>query len=649
MTAVATGPSFEGARAWLNIDRPLDFAELRGQLVILDFWTYCCVNCMHVLPVLRALEETFAAEPLVVIGVHSAKFETEASPEQIQRAIERYGIHHPVVVDTDMTLWRRFGVSSWPTLVIITPDGRIAGHAPGEPQLGSLQSFVRDTLAEARAAGTLAAAPLTLGAGPAAATGPLAYPGKAIAARDGRLIIADSQHHRVVVLGEDGAFRDQIGSGLQGLVEGPFEAVALDDPQGLFLDGDLLYIADARAHVICEADLAARTLRVVAGTGELGESPLGTPEPALEKALRSPWDVWKKDEFVLFASAGTHQLGVLDLVRGRVSVLAGSGREALVDGPAERAALAQPSALALDGGVLWFADSETSALRGLALAPMEVGTVVGAGLFDFGDQDGATSEARFQHCLGVTSLPDHSVVVADTYNHKLRRVDLENARVTTLYGGPDAPLPLDEPGGVHAVGDRLLVADTNHSRILWIGLDGSAREVVPTGVPPARRGVVPRERRAAAAAASAAAAAAAQLVAATLDLPADLAELAPGGHALTLRLLAPAGFKLAEGAPWRVAIEVSRRSDLCAFDPEQHTGTVSGGALAVTLALTAQAAPQPVRGEWLLTLDAVICSAGDAAACFPVARRVRLLPWLGAVTEGAHTHTLDLALPAPRT
>ena len=120
-------PELEGGRGWLNTDRPLSIAGLRGKVVLLDFWTYGCVNCMHVIPDLRALEEKYSRQ-LVVIGVHSAKFENERDTENIRHIVLRYGLEHPVVNDADFRIWRAYTVRAWPTLVLIDADGYIVGH-----------------------------------------------------------------------------------------------------------------------------------------------------------------------------------------------------------------------------------------------------------------------------------------------------------------------------------------------------------------------------------------------------------------------------------------------------------------------------------------------------------------------------------------
>ncbi len=364
-------PELSGAVAWLNTDHPIKITELRGQVVILDFWTYGCINCMHVLPVLRNLEEAYAGQPLEVIGVHSAKFENEKAPDRVRAAVERYGITHPVAVDSEMAIWDHYGVRAWPTLVVIRPDGRVAQVLPGEVSFEQLNGLVRELLKEAKAGGKLASGPALPHHAQVLATGELAYPGKVIAAPDGRLFISDSRNHRVLITAGDGRVLDQIGSGKQGRKDGSFEAAELDDPQGMALSGDLLYLADARGYAVLKIDLRQRDVSTLAGTGRLGARPLDQPVKATSLDLRSPWDVALQGSKLWVAMAGSHQIGVIDLARGTIARFAGSGREDIRDGSADEAAFAQPSGLSFsgDGKTLFVADSRSSGC-GPSMSPL---------------------------------------------------------------------------------------------------------------------------------------------------------------------------------------------------------------------------------------------------------------------------------------
>lgn len=617
-------PEFPEGFEWIGTPRPLRLRELRGQVVVLDFWTYCCINCMHVLPVLAALEKRRKDDPLVVIGVHSAKFDAETETARIREAMARHGVGHPVLVDRGHRVWRDYTVRSWPTLVVIRPDGVIAATAPGEADFEALDAFVGQVIADAREDGTLAATPFRIDALPAEAPGPLAYPGKVAALSGGRLAVSDSGHHRVLVLDADGDVETVIGSGDGGLVDGVFATAQLQDPQGLAYDADtgVLFIADRGNHALREADLGRGLVRTTAGTGSLGRGIPRTSVPAREMPLRSPWDVALAGDFVLVAMAGTHQIWAISRIDETISILAGSGREGIGDGLFATAAFAQPSGLALDGPRLFVADSETSAVRYLDLAKGEVGTLVGTGLFDFGDADGPPAVARLQHPVGI-AVGAAGLLVADTFNDKIRHVDRETGEVRTWFAA-DADLRLAEPGGLCQLPDgRVVVADTNHHRLVEVSADGRTARVLPVRIE----------------AAGAAAAEGAGAAGPAFTLPA--AVIAPGDVTLRLRLEPAAGFDLAEGS--RVSLGIESSPPLAA--PVEDQGfEVSGRRRGVPVLLKGQADTEgPARGSIDVRLDAVVCSHGDAAACLPVQRNYRI-PFRVAASAPA---AVDVALPLP--
>src|SRR5882672_8677767 len=475
-------PELPSGFAWLNTDRPLTFAtELQGQVVLLDFWTYCCINCMHVLPDLAYLEHKYKDQPFTVIGVHSAKFTNEGQRQTVRAAVGRYEIAHPVIIDENMRLWSEYAVRSWPTLVLVGSDRRIVGAVAGEGNREALDKAIAATLEEGRARGDLAQGPLHIERERSvrAATG-LAFPGKVLAdPQGGRLFIADSNHNRIVVA----TLPDRDGrSKLIRAIEGGF-----NHPQGLALSGETLYVADTENHMIRTIDLGSGEVRTIAGTGVQSYDRSGGKR-GTQQALNSPWDLAIEGSTLYIAMAGPHQIWRLDLPMGLARAFVGSGRENIVDGPAEAAALAQPSGLALAGNYLYFADSEVSAVRRVDLAEEKVETLIGRGLFDFGDRDGDFDAARLQHPLGVAAWRNR-ILVADTYNHKVKEIDVAGRTIKTLAGDGrpgterEGRLALFEPGGLHAADDLLYIADTNNHRVVRLNLvDGSWREVVIDGL-----------------------------------------------------------------------------------------------------------------------------------------------------------------------
>ncbi|MSR57887.1 MAG: redoxin domain-containing protein [Planctomycetaceae bacterium] len=479
-------PDLDGGNGWLNTDGEITMRDLRGKVVLLDFWTFCCINCMHVLPDLKYLEQKYGKQ-LVVIGVHSAKFENEKETENIRRAIMRYDIEHPVINDSDMTIWRKFGVNSWPTLVLIDPEGEYCGYISGEGHREALEQVLDKLIAFHKRKGTLDESPVKfdLERGKAAPTA-LRFPGKLLADEAGRrLFISDSNHNRIVIASLDGRLLDAIGSGVIGAENGAYDRASFDHPQGLALVGETLYVADTENHLIRAVDLEKKQVTTLAGTGKQA-SERRAGGALLRTALNSPWDLVALDGKLYVAMAGPHQIWVADLKKRHIEPYAGSGREDILNGPLAEAALAQPSGMATDGKFLYVVDSEGSALRQVPLDRKgEVTTLIGTSdlpngrcLFEFGDQDGVGSEARLQHPLGV-AFANGALYVADSYNHKIKRVDLSQRSVKTFVGDgqpgdQDDPPRFSEPAGLSVAGGTLYIADTNNHRIRTVDLKSGA-------------------------------------------------------------------------------------------------------------------------------------------------------------------------------
>jgi thiol-disulfide isomerase/thioredoxin len=442
-------------------------ADLRGRVLLLDFWTFCCINCLHVLDELRPLAREFA-DVLVTVGVHSPKFAHEADPAALADAVQRYGVHHPVLDDPELATWQAYAVKAWPTLVVVDPEGYVVHVAAGEGHVDALRRVLAELVAEHEAKGTL-----HRGEGPYVPPPPpatdLRFPGKVALTPVGTLLVADSGQHSLVELATDAeTVLRRIGRGERGRDDGGPETATFAEPGGLAVlpsevadaVGYDVVVADTVNHLLRGVRLADGTVRTVAGTGAQWRAG-ATAGPALEVDLSSPWDAvwWPPAGGVVIAMAGNHTLGLFDPLTGRVSRFAGTTVEGLADGPAEEAFFAQPSGLAAAGDRLWLADAETSGLRWVQPVGdgFAVRTAVGTGLFDFGHRDGPAGQALLQHPLGVTTLPDGSVAICDTYNGAVRRYDPRTDEVSTLAGDvaePSAAVVLD--------GQLVVVASAAH-------------------------------------------------------------------------------------------------------------------------------------------------------------------------------------------
>ena len=456
-------------RGWLNTGgRQLSLKDLRGKIVLLDFWTFCCINCLHVLDELRPIEEKYA-DVLVVIGVHSPKFAHERDPEALAAAVERYGVAHPVLDDPEMTTWQQYTAKAWPTLSVVDPEGYLVASMAGEGHAEGLSRLLDELIELHELKGTL-----HRGDGPYVPPEqpptPLRFPGKAILTPDSTILVSDSAQHSIVELAADGeTVVRRIGSGQRGRADGEPAVASFSEPQGLCLlpphtaeiAGYDLVVADTVNHLLRGVRLADGEVTTIAGTGKPWRSTVDDhSHDARAIDLSSPWDVAWYDGRLIIAMAGIHQLWWFDPVKRTAGMYAGTTVEALRDGPLPDVWFAQPSGLSVsaDGTRLWIADSEASALRYVEAGVLY--TVAGQGLFDFGHVDGPAGQALFQHPLGVCALPDGSVLVADTYNGAIRRYEPVTDEVSTVA------TELAEPSDVLIVDGAAVVVESAAHRLV---------------------------------------------------------------------------------------------------------------------------------------------------------------------------------------
>jgi thiol-disulfide isomerase/thioredoxin len=483
-------------RGWLNTGgKALRLADLRGRFVLLDFWTFCCVNCLHVLDELRPLEDEFH-DVLVTIGVHSPKFEHEADPDALRAAVQRYDVTHPVLDDPHLATWSAYAARAWPTLVLIDPEGYVVAQLSGEGHAHGLRTLLTELVAEHDAKGTLRRGDSVYVPHAEEETA-LRFPGKVVALPGGGFLVSDTSHHQLVELEDDlTTERRRIGSGTRGSGDGDPNTATFSEPQGLaVLPGAVaaevgydVVVADSVNHCLRGVRLTDGHVTTVAGTGEQLRT-RNAGGPALEQPLSTPWDaVWMPGEgedgegALVVAMAGVHQLWTFVPARkprdGVIAVLAGTTEEGLRDGPVEEATLAQTSGLLrASDDTLWFVDSETSSLRRLSAEPdgaCRIDTVIGTGLFDFGHVDGPAVDARLQHPLGLGELPDGSIAIADTYNGAIRRYDRATGEVTTLMTG------LGEPSDVivdPADPSSMVVVESTAHRLARLPIPPAAQRV----------------------------------------------------------------------------------------------------------------------------------------------------------------------------
>ena len=420
---------------------------------------------------MRKLEKKYANE-IAVVGVHSAKFPNEKDSVNLDYAVRRYELEHPVINDAEFQVWQQYSCRAWPTLMFIDPQGNVIGKHEGEMTFEAFDGLISQMVSEFEAEGVLDHQSLPPTFQKSDDTD-LSFPGKVLAdGRENRLFIADTNHNRILITSLDGSVTQVIGSGEETLTDGDFASCAFNHPQGVAMDGETLYVADTENHAIRKVDLAAGTLETIAGTGEQGHTRDGR-RPGRTMELSSPFDLLHHNGIIYIAMAGLHQLWSLDLGTGMIGPFAGNGKEHITDGPLGSAELAQPCGITTDGLKLFFADSETSSVRSADIDPAgSVRTIVGLDLFVFGDADGSDHHVRLQHPIGIAHY-DGVLYITDTYNHKIKRV-LPATRSAFTVLGTGAPGHVDgagdqaqffEPSGISFANGKMYIADTNNHAI----------------------------------------------------------------------------------------------------------------------------------------------------------------------------------------
>jgi sugar lactone lactonase YvrE/thiol-disulfide isomerase/thioredoxin len=599
--ATLYAPDLPRGFPWINTPRPLTLRELRGRLVLVHFWCSSSVECTQMLPMLRAFEERHRNDPVVVIGVHSARLDGEREIERVEDAVRRHDIRHPVLVDSDLQVWRAYGVEQWPTIAVVRPDSTLATVAPGEPSVEALERFLREELRRGRDKAQLTEVPLQYLAEPAPPCGPLSFPGGVAVSRHGRVAVSDTANHRVLVFDAAGDLALIAGSGDDGHVDGAVGEARLSEPKGLAFDGDgrVLFVADPGNHTVRRIDLDAGRVTTLAGTGALGEAALRPRQryAGAATALRSPTGVALGDGSLFISLAGSHQVATVDARSGELALLAGTGEVSCVDGGIDAATFGQPTGLSLSGRSLFVADAENSAVRRVDLDLGAVDTIVGSGAFDFGYEDGPRSRALLQRCLDVAALPDgNTLLVADAYNGRLRLVSIETGDTTTLPTA-SGDLGLRDPGAlcIHPTRGTALVVDTAHHRIIEVGLDGKSARVVELGpVPDVPRGLP--------------AGAPPVWLAASLAHPISLRD---GDTTIAVRVRAADGCALAADGITTGTAEVTRRGELLALRSERLTAASSAP---LTLAVRVARTTAPTDAEILLSLELPLAPGGPRAS-----------------------------------
>jgi len=472
-----TAPALPGTLQWINTDAPLRLADLRGKIVLLNFWTAGCINCSHVLEDMQYLESKYR-DNLVVISIHSPKFPRDKDVDSVVKAVNRYHIKHPVAHDAIKRVWTKYGIKAWPSFVFIDAEGYVIGSLRGEGRRRQLDALVKQYIevAEQKDIVSLVHVPIRPNREP---VNILSFPGQ-VCATMSHFYVSDSGHNRVLEVNHYGRVTRVFGSGGAGLLDGFGRNSAFNNPQGLLLINDFLYVADTGNHSIRRINVTSEEVLTIAGDGKIGRYKERYFSDPLNVQLNSPWDLSYHKGELYISMTGVHQIWKMDLTENLLQVFTGTGQEDLIDGRTDVAAFAQPSGMTAGDQCIYVIDAESSSVRKIRLPDGQVSTLLGKGLFVFGDENGGLSNALLQHPLSICHDANNALLyIADTYNSKIKLIDLKLNGITTL----DAGEGLNEPSGISLSGNSLWIANTNEHEIRKIDLITREVEVIDINEP----------------------------------------------------------------------------------------------------------------------------------------------------------------------
>jgi DNA-binding beta-propeller fold protein YncE len=459
---------------WLNSSSPISLSKLKGKIVLLYFWNYSNINSFQSLQKLKKLEKKYSKE-LFIIGIHTGKFSYEKEIETLQHSILKLEINFPVVHDPELKVMSSYLIQTFPSFVLINPIGKVLGKHTGEDFYSVFEQVILNTINEFEKKNLLNRTSIELELEKDKLPDTvLSYPSKIILNEKGNEIyISDTNHNRILRI-DIGTRKilDIIGSGQNGFEDGLFKDAKLNQPRGIYLKENYLYIADTNNHSIRRADINSKKLITLAGNGEqaIGFNGIGKGRQA---SFHSPWDLVEYKNKLYITTSGSHQIWSLDLNSLETENFAGSGRENLFDEKLTLSALARPSGITRDETKLYFTDSGVSAIRLAEIKKEgEIKTLLGKGLFEFGDVDGNPHEARLQFPLGL-HYNSFKLYIADSFNHKIKFYDIDKKEVYTLSGtGKPSQVVstlsesgYNEPSSLFSFKNLLYIADTNNHSI----------------------------------------------------------------------------------------------------------------------------------------------------------------------------------------
>ncbi len=465
----------EDKQKWFNVERPLTVEDFKDRVILLDFWTYACVNCIQALPEIKKIEKEFGNK-LLIIGIHSGKFDNEKDVAAIRKAIVKYDINYPVLHDPDLKIWNNFALKSWPTFIVINPHGNIEKIVVGEDNLGKIRKNIRKLASRFKYEINRDPVPLALEKNNIIGN-VLTFPTKIEYAANFSyktrkipvLFISNSGANSIIASSLTGETVLKIGSGKEGFEDGSLGVASFSKPRGLLFDGKKLYVADSGNNALRMVDFENGMVSTLVGSGKKGKIISDSYMEAKNVDLASPNDIafFPNKDVIAIANTGSNQILGYNIDKKTIAVLAGNGAAGMAQNT-----LAEPSALAPYQDRLYFLDAASSSLRVLDKNG-SIKTLVGQGVNKFGNKNGDKEVALMQHPIGLM-VDDTGAYIADSFNHIIRKYSFSTNKISDLIGnhkkgdalGSASATELDEPDGIAAVLNNFYIVDSNNNRVL---------------------------------------------------------------------------------------------------------------------------------------------------------------------------------------
>lgn len=477
---------------WLNLADDLKVSDLKNRVILLDFWTYDCVNCLQVNSKIKELEQEFGSK-LTVIGVHCSNFESAKNTAAVRKAVIKYDIDYPVINDQNLAICNSFKPESienieLPTAILLDYHGQVSRKYIGRNDINKhLKEDVSKLIAKYNYRLNRDLLPILLEKNKI--TGHvLSFPTRLEYVKDFEyngarfpaMFIANSGKNNIIISSMAGEIIATIGSLRQGFDDGDFDTASFDLPNGMVYKNHKLYVADTNNDAIRVVDFKENKVSTLIA-GEISNQ-----NDSSAITLSSPTDIkfYPDADNIIIASAGNNQILQYDLTKQTSKIIAGDGQNGIKDGKYPQNSLAQTSSLAVFGQKIYFVDAKSSSLRVID-KDGTLTTLAAKGVAE-------SEKSLLEHPLSLT-VDDTGIYIADSYNNSIKKYDFSSHKINNFIGtknsgnnlGSKGNTEFDEPNGIVSVIDKFYIADSNNDRIVVINR-GNLKSSILNVMPPLR-------------------------------------------------------------------------------------------------------------------------------------------------------------------